>query len=116
MRGYHTIVLVGVLCLLLAGCSGSNQVVLKQRTTAALPGLGGAVTVRIDDIKRGQTADIQILGPDSEVLASKQAAQVGDRIPFAYQGKQYEVEVVHYRDRTFHEDEATLRLLTLPED
>ena len=43
----------------------ADEVVVKQRTTAVLPGLDGTVKVRVDDIKRGKTADVEIIGPES---------------------------------------------------
>ena len=87
-----------------------GEVLLRQRTSADLPGLDGAVKVRVGDIKRGKTADVTILGPEAITLASKASAQVGDRIAFVHNGNKYEVEVVRYVDKIGPGDTATFRI------
>ena len=72
-----------------------QELVVKQRTTTVLSGANGAVKVRVADIKRGKTADVEVVGTNSVILASRKNAQVGDRIPFSHDGRKYEVEVIH---------------------
>ncbi len=88
----------------------ADEVVLKQRTSAVLPGLEKPVKVRIDDIKRGKTADVEIIGLESETLASKMNAQVGDRIAFVLDGKKYEVEVIEFVNEFGSRDSARFRV------
>lgn len=94
----------------------ADEVVLEQRTSAVLPGLDGTVKVRVDDIKQGRTADVEIIGPGSIVLASRKGARAGDRIAFTHDSKEYEVEVVRYVDKIGSGDSATFRLIPLPSD
>lgn len=94
----------------------ADEVIVKQRTTAALPGLDGAVKVRVDDIKRGKTADVEILGPDSVTLASKQGAKVGDQIVFTHHGKKYRVDILRYLDEIGPGDSAKFRILEVDND
>lgn len=83
---------------------------VKQRTTVVLNGADGAIKVRVADIKRGKTADVEIIGPNSLILASRKNAQVGDRIPFVHAGRAYEAEVVRYRNLSFGTDVAQIRI------
>jgi len=93
-----------------------DEVVVKQRTTAVLPGLDGTVKVRVGDIKRSKLADIEIIGPDSVTLATNKDAQVGDRIAFTHESKKYELEVIRYVDKLGSGDSATFRITPLPSD
>jgi hypothetical protein len=92
-----------------------DEVLVKQRHSAALPGLDGKVQVQVGDVKSEQDADVAIVGPGSRVLASKVAARVGDRIPFEYEGKTYDLEVVRYIDEIVgNDDYARFRLVPKP--
>lgn len=97
MSQFVRIALIGC-CLFQAGCrkAAVDEITVKQRTTALLPRLD--VKLRLGDIERGKLANLEIIGPDGSSLAKKVGAQVGDRIRFSHQGKQYHVEVLHYRD------------------
>ena len=90
-----------------------DEIVVKQHTTAVLPGLDGNVKVRVGDIKRGKTADITIIGPDSVTLAVNKAGQVGDRIEFTHDGRKYEIEILQYVDKIGPGDSATFRIIPL---
>ena len=91
----------------------ADEMVVRQRTSSVLPGLDGTVTVRIGDIKRGRTADVDIIGPDSVILATKKGAIVGDQIPFSHDGKQYKVEVIRYVDKIGPGDTARFRVIPM---
>ena len=92
-----------------------DEVIVKQRGTASFPsgsGIDQDVKIRVGDIKRGRTADIEIIGPDSNFLAMRGGAQVGDRIAFSYGGVNYEVEVIRYVDEIGPGDSAKFRIIT----
>ena len=91
----------------------ADEILVTQRTTAVLPGLDGTVKVHVDDIKRGKTADITIIGPDSVTLATNKGARVGDRIEFTHDGKKYEIDIIQYVDRIGPGDSATFRIIPL---
>ena len=68
-----------------------------QRSTGTVSGSDGAIRVRVADIKRGKTADVEVIGPKEAILASRKSAQVGDRISFTHNGTTYTLQVVQYR-------------------
>jgi WD40 repeat protein len=94
----------------------ADEVEVYQRSAAVLPGLDGTVKVRVDDIERGTTADVAIIGPESIVLASKKSARVGDRLAFTHNGKPCEVEVIRYVGKIGTGDLAAFRIVVLPTD
>lgn len=91
----------------------TDEVVVEQRQSANLPGLAG-VKIRVADIKRGQTADVEIIGPHATLLASKKRVQVGERIGFAHEDKEYQLEVVEYHDGAG--DWAKFRLIPVQDE
>ena len=93
-----------------------DEVIVEQRKSAELPGFEGKVKVHLGDMKRGRTADVDILGPNANVLARRKNAQVGDRLEFAHEGKKYEVEVLEYRDKLASGDRAKLRVVPLADE
>jgi hypothetical protein len=106
--------LMGCLLLFLLGCrkpEAADEVEVEQRTSAVLPGLDGAVKVRVGDVQRGKTADVEIIGSDSITLATRKGAQVGDRVAFTHDGKKYQVEVVRFRDDIGPSDSARFRII-----
>lgn len=89
----------------------ADEIIVQQRGTAALPGVNGDVRVRVGDIERGRTATVEITGPGLAILATKQSAQVGDRIPFTHAGVEYQIEIVRYIDEVGSGDNARIRIL-----
>ena len=64
MRTGAVVGLIACVALILISCGkGGDTVQVEQRHSAALPGLGGAVRVRVGDIKRGERTDVEVLGP-----------------------------------------------------
>jgi hypothetical protein len=88
-----------------------DEIVVRQRSTINLPGLEGAVRLRVGDIKRGLRAEIEILGPGLVILAAHRAAEVGDRIRFVLASQSYELHVLKYVDEIGSGDFATFRLI-----
>lgn len=88
----------------------SQNVVVKQRATAFLSGADGAIRIRVADIKRGKTADVDIIGPNAAILASRKNAQAGDRIPFSHNGLTYIAEVILYRNELISGDSALIAI------
>lgn len=89
----------------------AQELVVTQRTSRFVPGSNGDIKIRVGDIKRGKTADVEIIGPNSVILATRKNAQVGDRIPFSHDGRKYEVEVIQYRNELVTGDTARVRLI-----
>ena len=46
----------------------ADEVVVEQRKSGNLPGFDGVVKIRVGDIKRGKTADLDIIGPHGTVV------------------------------------------------
>jgi hypothetical protein len=88
-----------------------NEIIVKQRMSALLPGLDGVVKIHVGDIERGKTANVDIVGPDSVALASRKRARIGDRIAFTLDCKKYEVEVLRYVDEIGPGDSARFRVI-----
>lgn len=88
-----------------------DEIIVRQRTTIALPVANGEIRMRIGDIKRGARADIEILGPGLTILAANRAAEVGDRISFKHQGQGYEVHVLKYQDEIGSGDFGVFRVI-----
>ncbi len=87
-----------------------QTVTVKQRTTVLLSGADGAVKVRVGDIKRGKTADVEVIGPNSVTLAARKNAQVGDRLTFTHNGGSYAVDVIRFHNDLVSGDSAQLRV------
>ena len=87
-----------------------GEIVVRQRSTIDLPSFDGAVRLRVGDIKRGQRADIEILGPGSVILAANRAAEVGDSISFNYAEDRYSLHILKYVDEIGSGDFATFDL------
>jgi len=105
-----------VLVLLgLAACEPGPQFVVHQRHTEPVPGLDGKVTINVGDIERAKRADLRVLGPSEELLASASSLHVGDKLPFKFEGKTYTLKVTGYLDGTFT-DMARLKILGLSEE
>ena len=95
--------------VIVADTSSLVPVVVRQRTTSApLSGADGAIKVRVADIKRGKTTDVEIIGPNSVILATRKNAQVGDRLTFTHIGRTYAVEVLGFRNELVSGDSARL--------
>lgn len=105
MRNRVWFVVVGCLILCAVGCGKGDEVRVFQRNSGALPGFDKKVQVKVGDIKKGEAADITILGTDGKELASKAGAKVGDRISFEHDGKAYELEVTSYYDELVGNDD-----------
>jgi hypothetical protein len=110
---------VGPWCLLLvffAACERGVPFTVAQRDSAPVPGFGGRVQVRVEDIKRGTRADVRVTLDGSRTLAQQQNALVGTTLPFDIEGRRYAIKVRAYENHTLRADLAHLAVLGLSEE
>lgn len=93
-----------------------HKFVVGQRSTAPIPGFGGRVWVSVSDIRGGRRADIRIIGPGYQELASETRATYGDELRFEFEGQAYTLEVHDYEDHTFSSDLAHLKIFGLSKE
>jgi hypothetical protein len=92
------------------------EMTVKQRTTTVLPGSGGAVSVTIDDITRGQVM-VSLAAKDGAVLLGPTSLTAGKSAEFKLGDESYFVLLEALDNELVGEDSATLVFSdTLPTD
>lgn len=90
-------------------------IAVHQRRSAAVPGSGQALFVRLGDITGGQVM-LGIEGPEGQSVVDARSVRYGDVVRFDLSGEEHYLQVLKLHNMLFDNDFAELRLsATLPE-
>lgn len=85
------------------------DLIVRQRTTTAVPGSGDRLRLTVDDVTRGQVMAALAAADGSSVLAARSFVP-GDTAGFTLAGADYGLALVRLENRLFGRDSATFRV------
>ena len=116
---------VATLALVTAGVLGCDQsdyfvsMTMRQRSTQTIPGLGlgGAVAIRIGDIRSSDVIqrpteidDLEVIASDEQVIAVGNDLSWRDTVSFFYNGNSFRITVDAFETSLIFEDEVELSI------